>query len=357
VPDAGQADAHWWEVANGAIADRGVGREWLQLASQPRKLVALAPAALARVMRSDPQPGAATDRQAATVARVAAIEASLGDPATLHAVGAVGADGSVTTAIVANASMLEWINWTRALGTEPDHIVPVSALMSVTDDWTAAEIGSEALIARGGVVLPHEPALTEAVVGTEAVARLPAETVDALLAASAAAPPLDLRTGRFAKRRRLVIDRDRIRELVLLAAAIPLITLLWSIVSIVQLDRSTERLDAETLRIAAQAIGRPVRLTNAETELLARRGTTSGPGFSPSLAPLLQALQAEAGVSATQLGYRGDGTLSTTLAAPAVTDINRLLVALQRDGYGVTAVPRQAPDGRAMVELTIRSGP
>jgi general secretion pathway protein L len=56
------------------------------------------------------------------------------------------------------------------------------------------------------------------------------------------------------------------------------------------------------------------------------------------------------------MSYR-DGTFAVTLAAPAVDAINRILVALQRDGHRVTAVPRQSPDGRAMVDVTIRSMP
>ena len=357
VPDAAQGEAHWWHVVDGAIVARGADRGWMTLAGEQRRVVALAPSALVRLALVEAEPGATTPRQAATVARVAATERSLGDPATLHAVSSVGAGRDVMTAVVANAAMLEWIDWARALGADPDAIVPAGALLPVSDEWVAAAVGSEALVARGGLVLPNEPALVEAIVGGDEVVTLSAEAVDRLLVAACEAPPIDLRSGRFAKRRRLVIDRDRIRELVLLAAAIPLITLLWSIVSIVQLDRSTARLDAETVRLAEAAAGHPVTLESAESELLARRGNSAGPGLSPSLAALLQGLQGESAISATELGYRGDGTVSTTLAAPAATDVNRLLVALQRDGYGVTAVPRQAPDGRAMVDVTIRGGP
>jgi general secretion pathway protein L len=88
-----------------------------------------------------------------------------------------------------------------------------------------------------------------------------------------------------------------------------------------------------------------------------QRRPSMGSGLSAPLAALYQGMQVETGISSTQLGYRGDGTLSVSLAAPTVDEINRLLIALQRDGYRVTAVPRQAPDGRAMVETTIRTGP
>ena len=68
---------------------------------------------------------------------------------------------------------------------------------------------------------------------------------------------------------------------------------------------------------------------------------------------LLLRLQAERDVSLTALGF-SRGILSATLAAASVDSINATLVALQRDGYVVTAVPRQGSDGRSMADVTIR---
>jgi general secretion pathway protein L len=141
--------------------------------------------------------------------------------------------------------------------------------------------------------------------------------------------------------------------LAVLALLIPLITLAWAIVSIVKLNQSTEGLDRDTAAIAQSALGRPVTVENAEAELAQGRSTSR---LTVLLAGLYQALQAEPAVSSTQIGYAA-GNFSTTLAAPSANEINRLLLALQRDGYRVTAVPRQSPDGRTMVDLTIRSGP
>lgn len=363
VADPERPEAHWWRVVDGAIVARGADAAWVGAAAQATAdgtaLIGLAPAASVRLAMAEASPSASTPRQAATVARVAAIEQSLGDPDTLHSASApvAGDERALVTAVVANSTMLEWIDWARALGVEPDHIVPAASLLPVGEEWVAAAIGAEHLVGRRALVLPNEPALAEAIVGGAEVETLAADAIEAEIAAMAEAPILDLRTGRFAKRRRLVIDRDRIRELVVLAALIPIITLLWAIVSIVRLDQSSDRLDSETLEIAEAAVGRPVTLETAEAEMLQRLGASASPGFSAPLSALYAGLQREAGVSSTQIGYRGDGTLSVTLAAPAVTDINRVLVALQRDGYRITAVPRQAPDGRAMAEVTIRSGP
>lgn len=363
APDGARAEAHWWRVVDGIIASRGADGAWVghaaDAAREGRSLIGLAPAASVRLEIAEASAAAATPRQAAAVARVAAVEQSLGDPETLHSVSVAvpGMDGALATAVVANSKMLEWIDWARSLGADPDHIVPVSSLLPAGEKWVTATIGAEHLVGRRPRVLPNEPALAQAIVGDADVEELPPEAVESEIAAMAQAPILDLRSGRFAKRRRLVIDRDRIRELVILAALIPIVTLLWAIVGIVRLDNASDRLDSETLRIAEAAIGRPATLETVEAEMVQRLGGGVGRGLSAPLAALYQALQAEAGVSSTLINYRGDGTLSVTLAAPAIADINRLLVALQRDGYRITAIPRQAPDGRAMAEITIRSGP
>ncbi len=363
VPDVAQPEAHWWRVVDGVIVARGADRAWVGQAvgieANGLRLIGLAPAVSVRLALAEANPAANTPRQAAAVARVGAIEQSLGDPETLHAVSVAvpGGEGALVTAIVANSTMLEWLDWAKALGADPDHIVPAGSLLPVGEEWVAATVGAEHLVGRRDLVIPNEPALAQAIVADAEVKELPADVIEAELAAMAVTPILDLRTGRFAKRKRLVIDRDRIRELVVLASLIPIVTLLWAIISIVRLDNASDRLDAETLRIAQSVVGRPVTLETAEADMVQRQGTSFGPGLSPPLAALYQGLQAETAVSSTQIGYRGDGTLSATLAAPTVNEINRLLIALQADGYRITAVPRQGADGRAMVDVTVRSGP
>ena len=67
-------------------------------------------------------------------------------------------------------------------------------------------------------------------------------------------------------------------------------------------------------------------------------------------------LQPEPNVSLATLGYSG-GTLSFTLSGQGPDAINRVLLALQRDGYRVTAVPRTESDGRTFADVTLREGP
>lgn len=363
IPDRNRAEAHWWLTADGALVEAGVGAEWtgllLDQEGRSRKLVALAPASLVRVGFAEASPDAATSPQAEAVARVAALESSLGDPGTLHGVSAQTdrPEHPIITAVVDNGTMLAWLDWLSAFGANPDHIVPAGSLIRSSNDWVEAQLGSETVLARDGLAMPGEPALTAALIGAAGISRLDQAQTDAIIATGAMSPPVDLRIGRFARRRRLLLDGDQVRQLALLAAAIPLIALIWALVVLVKLNSATTRLNEETMSLAEATLGRPAALENAEAELRARVGGAGYGGFQPPLAALYSGLQAEQGVASTELGYRPDGTLAVTLAAPTVDAVNRLLVALQRNGYRITAVPRQSPDGRTMVDVTIRSGP
>lgn len=362
VPLAEQPAAHWWRIANGAVVASGSDPDWptqaALTAEGPLRIIALAPVAAVRLDFTEASTTAVSPRQAAAIARVAAVEQSIGDPATLHIVSALpDRDQQVATATVANGAMLDWLDWSNSLGVDPDHIVPIATLLPGDENWVKALIGSETLVGRHHLILPDEPDLVEAMVGDSPVETLAPDAIDAALVLAAASSMIDLRTGRFAKRRRVVIDRDRVRELALLAASIPLLALLWVLVGIAKLNQSSDRLDAETQRIAATTTGRPSTIEAAAIDMAQSLGSAANGGMTPVLTALLNGLQAERGISSTQIAYRGDGTLAGTLAAPTMPEINRLLLALQRDGYRVTAVPRQAADGRSMVEVTIRSGP
>lgn len=350
-PDPATRVAHWWLVADGAIAQSACDETWPAIQADRR--VGLAPASAVRIERTDRPTGISSDRQALSVARFAALEASLGAPEALHAVAALDADGAIVTAVVDNGTMLAWLCWSESAGAEPDAIVPVGSLLPAGPDWVEAEFGGQRVFARDGLIVSGDSDLVSAIVEDSEVRTLGGDEQEGLLRRAADSPPIDLRSARFARRRGFVVDRSRIRELILLAAAIPLITLLSAIIAIVKLDRSASRMDAQTTQIASQALGREVPPEEAEAALRLRSG---GGGFVGPMTALYRRLRAEPGVSATVIGYRGDGTLSATLAAPTVVEVNRVLVALQGDAYRITAVPRQGPDGRATVDITLRSG-
>jgi len=355
APVSERRDTYWWHVVDGELVSAGAGEEWLTFATRKRSLIGIAPIAQVRLSFSE-KPAANTDRQAEAVARVAAINGSLGDDDRLHAASAVAGDGSIVTAIASKDAMAAWLDWARKLGADPDRVIPAGAILPLTDRWTAAAFGEEQVVGRRGTIIPDEPGLTAAIVGDGQIETLNDEEVRAALANAAEKPPIDLRTGQFARRRGIAIDRSRARELAILLGLIPLLAFAWALVSIFKIERSTEQLNAETIAVASTTVGKPVTSETAEAQMRQRVGGIAFGGLMAPLTAVYHALQPEQNVTLTSLSYASDGTLSVTFAAPTVDAINRVLVAVQRNGYRVTAVPRQAPDGRAMVDATVRSG-
>lgn len=357
APD-GAPEAHWWRVEDGIVVERGIDAAWIPLSAAPAELVALAPSASVRLGVSEMV--GTTDRQAVAVAAASARAGSMADAETLHAVAEVtraGPEPEVWTAVVGNDVMLQWLDWLASFNRDPIGVVPAALVLPVTSHWSEARVGNDHVVGRGPLRFAHEPGLASALIGSEPVRSVPEAQVEAALGQLARVPFLNLRQGRFARRRTWVLDKARVRQLALLAACIPLLALLMAVITIVRLDRDADRLDAEAVAAATSIVGRPVTAELAMSELDQRARLGGGIGtMSVPLAALYQQLQAQPSVGVTLLGWRGDGTLTTTLAAPRAEDLDQVLLALQRSGYKVTAVPRSSPDGRQLADITLRSG-
>ena len=359
VVDPADVAAKCWRVIDGEVIELPEDADWRDLvrpadggAGLP--LIALAPVAAVRIDR--PVPEGETDKQRLGIARAKAVAASMADPSTLHSVAGM-VDERPAVALVANGMMLEWLDWLAGHGADPVAIIPAGLLLRPGDAWTAVALGPERMIGKGDLVAADEPALRDALVGEEPIATLAPADVAARLALLADSLPLNLRSGRFARRRLFTLDWRRVRELAALALIIPLLGLAMALLSIGRLEASSDRLDSESARLAAAAIGRQVPANQAVSALDGRVGEVPGASGSPFavIAAVYQQLQQVPGSSAAAMGWRPDGTLTVTLAATRTEDINRLLAALQRIGYRVTATPRAATSGQAMADVTIRS--
>lgn len=361
VCDRNVSSASWWRVTTEGIAEEGVDEGWVALVQGGSKgtglpLVALAPAAAVRLAFPDAE--GATERQQAGVARAKVLAESLAEPDTLHAVSG-HVDGQLAVALVGNGQMIEWLDWLSAHGADPEAIIAAGLAVPRHDEWTAASVGADAMLARADIVLPDEPALREAIVGEAPVTTLTAQEVAALLVLLAQQQPLNLRTSRFARRRLFVLDRARLKELAVLTFAIPLIGLAMALVMIARLERSSDRLEAETARLASGMLGQQVAAAAAIAALDTRISSVPGASGSPfvSLTAVYQTLQQVPGVTTTTVSWRADGTLVLGLAATRTEDINRLLLALQRTGYRVTATSRAGSTGQTLADVTVRGAP
>lgn len=357
----------WLRVDDGVIVDSGQDDGWVDAWERPQaeatdgRLIALAPVADVP-LRWCHYPDAAP-AQAAAAARLDALRESLGEASALHVVAGQPAEAgqAVPVAVTTHAAMTAWTEWLAAQGLSPAAIVPAAVTVPPPEPDTLwmAEVGSEAVVRTGDRAFLSDPELDPLIAGDRVVAPLDPERMREALLLSLAAPPLDLLSGAWKPKRNWSVDPALLRLAKRLLIALVVISLLIPITYAIRLTTDTSRAEQATVAAARKAGITAPDAEAAEAEL-DRRLAAAGGGplaFSVPASALYDALRDAPGVSLKTLSHRTDGTLTTTLAAPRVDDINKVLLALQAHGYRVTAQPMAGTDGQQMANVTIRAVP
>lgn len=361
------SEAAWLRVDDGVVVDSGQDDGWVADWEKPDdegadlRLVALAPAADVP-MRWLHYPGA-TPAQAAAAARIDALKDSLGDAAALHiAAGQPAGEGqAVPVAVATHEAMTTWTGWLAARGLSASAIIPAAAAVPPpeADGLWSAELGGERIIRSADRAWASDPELDALIAGSHSVAPLDAEAMREALLLTLAAPPLDLLSGAWKPKRSWAVDPAMVRLAKRLLVALVVVSILIPVVYALRLTSDTARADGAVVAMAKKAGVTAGDAAAAETEL-DRRLAAAGGGplaFSVPASALYDAMRDAPGVSLKTLSHRTDGTLTTTLAAPRVDDINEVLLALQARGYRVTAQPMAGTDGQQMANITIRAVP
>lgn len=357
----------WLRVDNGVIVDSGQDDGWVGAWERPSddgpydRLIALAPAAdvpLRWLYYPDAAPA-----QATAAARIDALKDSLGDDAALHIVAgqAAGAGEAVAVAVTTHVAMTAWTDWLQARNLTPAAIVPVAVAVpppELDTLWTV-EVGGERIIRTADRAYVSDPELDPLIAGAHTVLPLDTDRMRESLLLTLAAPPLDLLSGGWKPKRSWSVDPAMLRLAKRLAIALVAVSLLIPIIYAVRLSSDTGRADDAVVAMAKKAGVTAPDATVAEAEL-DRRLATAGGGplaFSVPASALYDAMGDAPGVTLRTLSHRTDGTLTTTLAAPRVEDVNKVLLALQARGYRITAQPMAGSDGQQMANITIRAVP
>ncbi len=357
----------WLRVDDGVIVDSGQDDGWVDAWERPQddadddRLIALAPAADVPV-RWYHYPDAAP-AQAAAAARLDALRDSLGEVPALHVVAGQPAEAGqvVPIAVTTHAAMTAWTEWLTAQGLSPAALMPSAATVPPPEPDTlwVADVGSEAIVRTDDRAFLSDPELDPLIAGDRVMAPLDPERMREALLLSLAAPPIDLLSGAWKPKRSWAIDPALLRLAKRLLIALVVVSLLIPILHAIRLTADTGRADEAAVETAKKAGVTASDAEAAEAEL-DRRLAAAGGGplaFSVPASALYNALRDTPGVSLKTLSHRTDGTLTTTLAAPRVDDINKVLLALQAHGYRITAQPMAGPDGQQMASVTIRAVP
>ena len=300
--------------------------------------------------------------QAIAAARLLVAEASATPIGELHvAVGsegeaAGGGGGERPIAVVGMGTMTGWLTDLAAHGIDPVAILPAALLLPRPDEgYVRGIVAGEALVRSRTTGFADEARLTDFIIADAPVATLDRAALDESVTAAAAAPPLDLRQGPFARRRRIGIDWALIRRLALLGAAILAVTLAIDLVRIAKYTFGADALEARAEALGRTGLARGETVTDVDRQLDERLSGVRGPGlgFSTTTAAVYAAVRATPGTELTSLDFQSNGALRIGVGAAREslpTDLKRTLEAA---GFTVTAGTFQSTNGRITGEMTV----
>lgn len=306
-----------------------------------------------------------TEQQLLAAARVSARQHSL-DRENVHIAAVLDGSGQAVTVVAGRDIMASGLLKLKALGIDPDGIVPAGWLIAPPEDTLVeADFGFEKLLRGAQVIAPDEPDLRAVVVGDRVVSVLSAEAVDGVLASigsddadsRAASLSLNLRSGDFAKKVRRAITERQKRILGWLAAALVVITLLIPVIHLAKYHSAASAADEAALAAAKPVVGE-VESAEEANRLLSEQLIQKNRGniaFPVPASALFSAVQQAPGVSIEKISYRRDGTVSAGLSAVRAEDINIALIAMQKAGFVITATPRTDATGATKADITVRA--
>jgi general secretion pathway protein L len=293
-------------------------------------------------------------RQAESVARLHLAEQSLGPVHTASS--HIGE--AVVSAAIAPATMEYGLGRMLAKGISPDVVVPLGLAVPPEPEAVLRFAFADAVAMRGmDFAIPDESVFHTMLVGNAPQREVAGRELEAALYAASQSPILNLRSGAFAKRTRTVFatagQKMWIKRLLvaLVGATVLLGMVTWA------KYRSATSAENERALAAAQRIDPSIKDIAQAEILLVRAVQQKGIGtgdLGPLSAGLWKAVKASPNVTLRELRYGNDGILLAVMAAPNADAINRALIAVQQDGFRVTATPRQDNSGATLVDFSMR---
>mgnify|MGYP000875217866 CR=1 FL=1 len=363
--------AHWWRIVDGRIIDSG--DDWVRTGvphslTDETHVVGFAPAA--DVALHPVLLPAMTAKQALAAARHAVAERSVQPVEELHVVpaamtreGAEAAPGITLAAAASRVAMDRWTQWARDIALPLHSAVPAALLLDIPEDReaTLATIAGQRMVRTQTTAFPADDALIDALLPPDTTPRtMSAEAVEAAIIRATDEAPAELLQGPYAPRGAPLLTRDLLTRAARLVALILIVSLAILVVQLFRIHRDTQAQDDAAQAEAASVLNGPApTIDQLLPRLDARLAELGGEGgrVTAPLSALMAAMEPHPTVGVDTLAWQGAGTLSVTIGAPQADDINAVLLALQADGYRITATARSGTDGRQLADITIRSGP
>ncbi|MGZ8351155.1 MAG: type II secretion system protein GspL [Allosphingosinicella sp.] len=334
---AGMGPAGGWRLLDGDGAMIGRGAALDDLPAPPERTILAVRGDQVALHWLDLADGLAP-AQAAAAARLLLADASAETLANLHVAVGRAERGLTPVALVPHDCMRQWLADAGAAGLDPDALVPAPMLLDPPEaGFARRDLGERSDYRGGAAAFTLEPELAG-----EVVAGAPVESVDepafeARLGAILAAPPIDLRQGPYAKRRRWKLDGRNLRRVVALAIALVALSLAVQLATILSYTFAADRLRAEADALSARA-----------------PGAAAAPAFGPAANVLFDAVRATPNVEIVRLEFAVDGSLGVTVAIDGPATLGLLRERIEAGGLSVVPGGSRNDRGRPVSDLTVR---
>ena len=359
--EEGQA-LHWWHVEDRALIAQGCDQDPFAVAGiisqddadNPLQVVALVPSTQTLVRWHD-RPEGATEKQALAAVILEAKTQSL-NPGDLH-ISAAQDGGSFTTAALAIAELETGLGYLQVRGIDPDGIIPVGFLLAAIEDRAVvADFGFDRIVRGPKLIAADEPLVRKHLLSVETVEQLSQAELEDVIANVEWPLGPNLRTGQFAKTAKRQLSSEHKKILTWLIAALLLISIAIPLLQLYKYHSAAGAADEAAMAVATKIIGPAENLEVAEQQLdeKLRAENLGNNRFTVPAAALFSVLQQVPDVSVSRMSYGGNGLLSVELTAVRNEDINPVLIAIQDQGYEITATPRQDASGLAKADVTVR---
>ena len=354
----------WLSLREGAVVARGAGLEGLPdladpATGDPVHVAAVVPGEAVSVHWLEVPAGLAP-AQAEAAARLAAAEVSVQSVANMHVAVGPETDGAPlrAVALVPALTMAGWIGKLQAQALDPDLVLAEPLLLEAPEKgFTRFDRGAVPLYRGAGDAFSVEPELAALVIGDAPVETIDDQRFESGLAAVIAAPPVNLRQGAFAKRRRWTIEWPLVRRMSLLLAGILLATLAIQIASIVRYTFAADALEAEAAQIAANVLPGSGPLTDPARQLERRLVDLggAGAGYGALASGLFGAVRATPNVQLTALTFDREGSLRATVQGDTPAAFSALEQRIEAGGFTADIGPIRSGGGRPTAEVTVRA--
>ncbi len=299
-----------------------------------------------------------SDAQAAAAARHALAETSIDATAFHVVVSRPDADGRRLAAGVASETMTLLLADWRAMGLDPDVVIPSPLLLpDPGDGFIRATIDGEAVLRGPDLAFADDPQLTPLLVGNLNVVQLDGVTLAQAIRASVADPVLNLRHGSFAKRRAHHVDAERLRRLAIMVLALGLLVLVTQIIAILRINQAASAVETATQQRAASVLAPGAIVTDPVLQATARLAEIEGPGggFTPLATAVAAAIEATPGASLDKMVFDDTGGLAVTIRCGTVADLGTVVARLAAAGLVVTVGTPVSTQGRPSQDVTVRA--